>query len=86
MNTLYPELESNTLEWKEKTPEVSKILRTVVGFANQYGGRIIIGIRNNGEVTGLQDEEIQTDLEMLSDQAFPKTDHSKSVFSIADSA
>ena len=70
MNTLNPELESNTLEWKEKTPEVPKILRTVVGFANQYGGRIIIGIRNNGEVIGLQDEEIQTDLEMLSEAIY----------------
>ena len=45
MNTLGPEIESNTLEWKEKTPDVPKILKTVVGFANQFGGRIIIGIR-----------------------------------------
>ena len=58
--------ESNTLEWKEKTPEVNKILRTVVGFANQFGGRIFIGIKNDGKIVGLSNDEIQFDLEMLS--------------------
>jgi ATP-dependent DNA helicase RecG len=70
MNAIKPDPESNAMEWKEKTPEVSKILKAVVGFANQYGGRIIIGIRNDGVVTGLQDDEIQADLEMLSEAIY----------------
>ena len=45
--------ESETVEFKQATPDGYKIARAVSAFANGRGGTIIIGIHNDGEVIGI---------------------------------
>ena len=54
--------ESKTLEFKENTHSIQKIVQTIIAFANTAGGTLIIGVRGETkEVIGvdniLQDEE-----------------------------
>lgn len=49
--------ESKTLELKERLPSNVKIAKTVIAFANTSGGMLIIGIKDNLEIQGL-DENI----------------------------
>ncbi len=54
--------ESKTLEFKENTQPIQKIVQTIIAFANTAGGSLIIGVRGESkEVIGvdniLQDEE-----------------------------
>ena len=66
----YPEQESSTLEFKLSMPESNQIVKTVVGFCNQHGGRIIIGIHNDGTIKGLSEEEIEKALEYLDNNIY----------------
>lgn len=50
--------ESRKLEFKEHLPESMKISKTVVAFSNGAGGKLIIGINDEGQVTGVSDEEV----------------------------
>ncbi|MDQ3000767.1 MAG: putative DNA binding domain-containing protein [Fibrobacterota bacterium] len=61
----YPESESSTLEFKEKPPKNDQILKTVVAFCNLYGGRIIIGVKDSGQILGIAEGEIDSLLEYL---------------------
>lgn len=61
----YPELESASIEWKREIPANDQIIKTIVGFCNLYGGKLIIGIDNDGTIIGLEEEEIQKTLEYL---------------------
>jgi predicted HTH transcriptional regulator len=45
--------ESVQLEFKLQTPKPYKIAKTIGAFANSKGGRIIIGVLDNGEITGV---------------------------------
>ena len=45
-------IESNKLELKEKFND--KFIKEVVAFLNADGGDIIIGVKDNGEVIGVQ--------------------------------
>ena len=47
--------ESKTLEFKESAQSLSKIIQTVIAFANTAGGTIVIGIKDKSkEVIGIQ--------------------------------
>lgn len=61
----YPKSESSTLEFKEKIPARDQILKTVVGFCNLYGGRIIIGVKDSGKIVGIPEDEVERILEDL---------------------
>lgn len=50
--------ESRKLEFKEYLPESSKISKTVIGFSNGAGGKLIIGVNDNGEITGISDDDV----------------------------
>lgn len=51
--------EGRRLEFKENMPSRADLARTVVAFANDSGGDIYLGIRNNPrEITGLPDKEL----------------------------
>ena len=69
----YPELESSTVEFKSALPKNDQILKTVVGFCNQNGGKIIIGVEDNGTIKGLTDEEIQNVMEYIDKTIFDGT-------------
>jgi len=62
---LFPEHESSTVELKESVPEKDQILKTVIGFCNLFGGRLIIGVRDNLEIKGIPEDEVDVLLEYL---------------------
>ena len=48
--------ESETVEFKE-TYDKDKVLRTAIAFANTRGGIILIGVTDDGEVKGFEDDK-----------------------------
>ena len=50
---LFTEKESSTLEFKQELPKNNQIVKTIIGFANQFGGRLIIGVADNGSIVGI---------------------------------
>jgi len=61
----YPESESSTLEWKGSFPEKEQIIKTVIGFCNRFGGKLVIGVANNGEIIGIQESFAEEQMEHL---------------------
>ena len=57
----YPEQESSLLEFKQKVPKNDQIIKTVVGFCNHKGGKLIIGVENDGTIVGVQEDFIGAD-------------------------
>lgn len=51
--------EGERLEFKKKVAFPEKIVREIVAFANTYGGDLLIGVDDNGSISGLKfaDEE-----------------------------
>lgn len=48
--------EGKTLEFKENTKSVDRIIHTIIAFANTAGGKILIGVKDKTkEVVGLRD-------------------------------
>lgn len=51
--------ESQQLDFKYCVTDSRKIARTLVAFSNSNGGKILIGVRDNGSIAGIRsDEEI----------------------------
>lgn len=46
--------ESQFVEFKKRINHPDKIVREVVAFANSQGGTILVGVEDNGEVSGLK--------------------------------
>ena len=46
--------ESETLDFKQTISDASKIAKTLVAFANNKGGTLLIGVRDNGSISGIQ--------------------------------
>ena len=61
----YPEDESSMVEWKKEVPKNDQIIKTVIGFCNHYGGKIVIGVANTGEIVGIPQDDFQKALESL---------------------
>ncbi len=49
--------ESDTLDFKYNINDSRKIARSMVAFANGRGGRLLIGVRDNGSIAGVSSEE-----------------------------
>lgn len=54
----YPHCESSTLELKREIPKHDQIIKTLIGFCNQHGGKLVIGVQDDRKVCGLSDKEI----------------------------
>lgn len=54
---LIEEGEHQCQDFKMRIEDARKIARTLVAFANTDGGRILIGVKDNGSVSGIQPEE-----------------------------
>lgn len=61
----YPQDESSSIEWKLELPRNDQIIKTIIGFCNQNGGKIVIGVANSGQIMGISEEIIQKALEFL---------------------
>jgi len=49
----YQASESSILEFKKTIPQKDQIVKTTIGFCNQNGGKLIIGVSDNGEIIGI---------------------------------
>jgi predicted HTH transcriptional regulator len=55
--------ENEVLDFKQTIGSVQKIAKTLVAFANTKGGKILVGVRDNGSIAGVKPEEEQHMLE-----------------------
>ena len=66
---LIEEGEHQMLDFKFEISDCKKIARSLVAFANTDGGRLLIGVKDNGVISGIKSEEekhmIQTASEMF---------------------
>ncbi|MGQ4915201.1 MAG: RNA-binding domain-containing protein [Candidatus Asgardarchaeia archaeon] len=46
--------ESETIEFKKSLSEIKEIIKTISAFANTKGGKVIIGVNDNGEIVGVK--------------------------------
>ena len=49
--------ENETLDFKHSITDSAKIARSLVAFANTNGGKLLIGVKDNGTISGIQTEE-----------------------------
>ncbi len=49
--------EHQQLDFKFEISDTRKIARTLVAFANTDGGRLLIGVKDNGKIAGIRSEE-----------------------------
>ena len=49
--------EHQTQDFKYCISDSRKIARSLVAFANTYGGRLLIGVKDNGRIAGVRSEE-----------------------------
>jgi predicted HTH transcriptional regulator len=49
--------ESQTLDFKFEINDASKIARSLVAFSNTDGGKLLIGVKDNGNIAGIHSEE-----------------------------
>ncbi|MEE4115412.1 MAG: ATP-binding protein [Marinilabiliaceae bacterium] len=54
---LISEGEHKTLDFKYCISDARKIARSISAFANTSGGTLLIGVRDNGSIAGISDEE-----------------------------
>lgn len=61
----YPETESSLVEVKSTFPKNDQIIKTIIAFCNRCGGKIVIGVEDNGTIVGVDEEKIQDWMEYL---------------------
>lgn len=49
--------EGEQLDFKNKISSCEKIAKTLVAFANNKGGRLLVGVADNGYIKGVKDED-----------------------------
>lgn len=66
----YPAEESSKLEFKKTIPENDQIIKTIIGFCNQKGGKLIIGVDSNATIVGLSNDDVQKTMEYINKSIF----------------
>jgi len=61
----YSGQESSRLELKSIIPASVKIIKTVIGFCNAKGGKLVIGVKNDGTVEGISEDDAHQAMEWL---------------------
>jgi ATP-dependent DNA helicase RecG len=52
--------ESITVEFKESKKKINKVVyETVCGFLNRYGGQLFLGIKDNGDIVGVDGDSVE---------------------------
>jgi predicted HTH transcriptional regulator len=57
LRNLIAEGENQKLDFKYCVSDSRKIARTLTAFANRDGGRLLIGVRDNGSIAGIRSDE-----------------------------
>ncbi len=69
--------EGQTLDFKYEISDAKKIAKTLVAFANTDGGVLLIGVKDNGKISGIRTEEeiymIQSAAKIFSKPQIPYT-------------
>src|SRR5210317_2328014 len=55
--TLISEGEHGEQDFKYRITDARKIARTLSAFANTAGGKLLVGVRDNGSIAGVKDED-----------------------------
>jgi ATP-dependent DNA helicase RecG len=67
----YHENESTTVEFKREIPKNGhQIAKTIVGFCNQFGGKLIFGIDDNKDICGVEESNIDDVIQSLQQLIF----------------
>lgn len=76
--------ENEQLEFKRKANHPEKIIREIVAFANTRGGKLLIGVDDNGTIPGLRDagEEKYVLEQAINDCIVPKVDFDLTIIPI----
>ena len=69
----FPEAESHTLEFKSSLPKNDQIIKTIIGFCNQAGGRLILGVNDDGKIIGIEENEVMKLMEWLEHAIYQAT-------------
>ncbi len=69
----YPDTESSTIEFKREIPGNDKIIKTVIGFCNQHGGSLIIGVADDGTICGIDPKQADQMMEYLDKTIYEAT-------------
>jgi predicted HTH transcriptional regulator len=64
--------EGVTLDFKKTITSCEKIARTMVAFANNKGGRLLIGVADDGTITGVKSEDEERYMITKAAQLFAK--------------
>ncbi|MCC6818797.1 MAG: ATP-binding protein [Bacteroidia bacterium] len=59
--------ENETLDFKQSISDASKIARTMVAFANNKGGTLLVGVRDNGSIAGIRNDDEKYMLELAAE-------------------
>ncbi len=51
--------ENSTVEFKRDNLRAEQLAKEIVAFANSYGGRILIGVENDGEISGIKKSNLE---------------------------
>lgn len=57
IEALIAEGEHQQLDFKFEVSDSRKIARTLAAFANTHGGRLLIGVKDNGVISGIRSDE-----------------------------
>jgi ATP-dependent DNA helicase RecG len=66
----FPGSESSILELKRDIPPNNQIVKTAIAFCNTNGGKIVIGVEDDGRIVGLSDTAIEDAIERLETAIF----------------
>ena len=61
----FEESESTTVELKRDFPKNDQIIKTIIGFCNQKGGKLVIGVNGQRKIIGVDEEKIEKSLSSI---------------------
>lgn len=64
--------ESKTLELKLQLPQHDQIAKTVVAFANTSGGKLVLGVDDKRQVTGISEDDVFTLQDQITSLVFDR--------------
>ena len=62
--------ESSKLEFKEAIPNSSQIIKTMIAFSNMNGGKLVLGVNNQGEIVGIPEMQGHQAMEWIEKAVF----------------
>ena len=86
LQLLVKEGEHTTLEFKRKVAHPEKIVKEIVAFANARGGNLLIGVNDDGNLSGLKFPEEEDFLleRAIMQQCKPKIQYNKEYISLSE--